>query len=135
MAASLYIVVEGDDPGFDIYVRGHAIARQEDALERLAKKLGVPPLLAFFSADANSMATLLDGGAGNPEWAKTLPPPQWFSPNEGLETVSALVSYLRENPTAISEAARVREELEEYEDVLQKARARELRWQLAVSWR
>jgi hypothetical protein len=135
MAASLYIVVEGDDPGFDIFVNGHAIAREEDALERLAKKLGVPPLLAFFSADQNSMATLLDGGAGDPEWAKTLPPPQWFSAEDGLQTVTALLGHLRQSPAAIGEARNVMHELEQYEAVLRKAAARELRWQLAVSWR
>src|SRR5271165_6178401 len=66
MSASMYIVVEGEDPGFDIFVNGHALARNEDALERLAERLSVPPLLEFFSADRNSMALLLDQGAGNP---------------------------------------------------------------------
>lgn len=35
MSASMYIVVEGDDPGYDIFVNGHALARNEDALESL----------------------------------------------------------------------------------------------------
>jgi hypothetical protein len=135
MAASLYIVVEGEDPGFDIYVNGHAVAREEDALERLAKKLGVQPLLAFFSADQNSMATLLDGGAGDPAWAKTLPPPQWFSPDDGLKTVRALLTHLRRSPGAVGEAQNVIHELEQYEAVLRKTGERGLRWQLAVSWR
>ncbi len=67
MAACLYIVVEGEDPGFDIFVNGQALARNEDALERLAGRLRVRPLLEFFSADENSMALLLDQGAGNPD--------------------------------------------------------------------
>ncbi|HET8638130.1 MAG TPA: hypothetical protein VFL96_14875, partial [Acidobacteriaceae bacterium] len=75
----MYIVVEGEDPGYDIFVNGHALARNEDALEKLATRLRVKPLLEFFSADENSMALLLEEGAGDPEWAKTLPPPQWFS--------------------------------------------------------
>ncbi len=40
MAASMYIVVEGEDPGFDIFVNGRSLARYEDALERLALRLG-----------------------------------------------------------------------------------------------
>jgi hypothetical protein len=59
MAASLYIVVEGEDPGFNIFVNGQALARNEDALERLAESLSVTPLLQFFSADENSMCLLL----------------------------------------------------------------------------
>src|SRR6478752_4466594 len=101
MSASMYIVVQGDDPGFDIFVNGHALARNEDALEKLAEKLGVKPLLEFFSADQNSMALLLEEGAGDPEWAKTLPPPQWFSAEDGLTTVSVLLAHLRDNPTML----------------------------------
>src|SRR4051795_11047815 len=100
MAASLYIVVEGEDPGFDIFVNGHALARNEDALERLAERLQVRPLLDFFSADENSMGLLLAQGAGNPEWARHLPEPQWFAAHAWLATVSALLEFLRGAQTA-----------------------------------
>lgn len=136
MAASLYIVVEGEDPGFDIFVNGHALARNEDALERLAERLKVSPLLEFFSADEDSMALLLEQGAGNPEWAQHLPEPQWFAPATGLVTVGALLEFLRGSPTAFgSETTAVVSELREYERVLRKAAERGLRWHLAVSWR
>ena len=136
MAACLYIVVEGEDPGFDIFVNGHALARNEDALERLAERLRVSPLLEFFSADENSMALLLEQGAGNPEWAQHLPQPQWFAPAKGLTTVCSLIQFLTKSPAALgSETAAVLAELREYERVLRKAAVRELRWHLAVSWR
>ncbi len=136
MAASLYIVVEGEDPGFDIFVNGHALARNEDALERLAESLHVAPLLQFFSADENSMCLLLDQGAGDPEWASHLPEPQWFDPADGLLTVSALIRFLIETPVSFgSETIPVLGELREYERVLEKARIYKLRWHLAVSWR
>jgi hypothetical protein len=132
----MYIVVEGEDPGFDIFVNGHALARNEDALEKLALRLGVKPLLEFFSADENSMALLLEEGAGDPEWAKTLPPPQWFTPDDGLVTISTLLDYLKDAPAAFgSETTPIINELEEYERVLQKTSLRNLRWQLAVSWK
>lgn len=136
MAASLYIVVEGEDPGFDIFVNGHALARNEDALERLAERLKVSPLLDFFSADENSMALLLEQGAGNPDWARHLPEPQWFDAGRGLASVCALLDFFRESPTALgSETASVVSELREYERVLLKAAHYGLRWHLAVSWR
>jgi hypothetical protein len=136
MSASMYIVVEGEDPGFDIFVNGHALARNEDALEKLAMRLDVKPLLEFFSADQNSMALLLDEGAGDPEWAKTLPPPQWFSPEDGLQTIVALLEHLKDAPAALgSETELVINELEEYQRVLRKTATRNLRWQLAVSWK
>ncbi|HZL27543.1 MAG TPA: hypothetical protein VFC39_13540, partial [Acidobacteriaceae bacterium] len=60
MAASMYIVVQGEDPGYDIYVNGRALAQHEDALEKLAIKIGVKPLIEFFSADENLMALLVE---------------------------------------------------------------------------
>ncbi len=136
MAASLYIVVEGEDPGFDIFVNGHALARNEEALHRVAQTLRVPALLDYFSADENSMALLLEQGTGDPDWAQHLPQPQWFAGTEGLTTVRAFIDYLAENPAALgSESAPVLNELKEYEQVLQKTTAHGLRWHLAASWR
>jgi hypothetical protein len=136
MAASLYIVVEGEDPGFDIFVNGQALARNEDALEKLAERLKVSPLLEFFSADENSMALLLEQGTGNPVWARHLPEPQWFEASCGLLTVRSLIDFLTANPAALgSETQAVLVELREYERVLSKTAKRELHWHLAVSWR
>jgi hypothetical protein len=136
MAASMYIVVEGEDPGFDTYVNGRALARNEDAVERLALRLGVKPLIEFFSADENSMSLLIEEGAGNPQLMNKLPPPQWYSAVDGLVTVEALVSALEHEPQQLgSEGEQVLSELLEYRRVLRKTRDREMRWHLAVSWR
>ena len=70
----MYIVVEGEDPGFDTFVNGRALARHEDSLEKLAMSLGVRPLIDFFSADENSMLLLIEEGAGNSDLVKRLPP-------------------------------------------------------------
>ena len=132
----MYIVVEGEDPGFDIFVNGQALARNEDALERLALRLGVSPLLECGSADDNSMALLLEQGAGNPDWAHHLPQPQWFTPDDGLKTVTTLVLFFESSPAAFgSETQPVLQELREYETVLTKAARFALKWHLAVSWR
>jgi hypothetical protein len=136
MAASMYIVVEGEDPGFDIFVNGRSLARHEDALERLAIRLGVRPLIEFFSADENSMSLLIEEGAGNPELMRRLPPPQWYAPGDGLATVQALVAALEDDPQQLgTEGPQVLTELEEYAKVLEKTMRAELRWHLAVSWR
>lgn len=136
MAASMYIVVEGEDPGYDIFVNGRALARYESALERLAIELGIKPLLEFFSADEDSMALLIEEGAGNPDLLKRLPPPQWFSPADGLNTVDALLASLEADPYQLgSEGEVVISELREYQTVLRKTAERQLRWHLAVSWR
>ena len=132
----MYIVVEGEDPGFDTFVNGRALARNEDSLERLALRLGINTLLDFFSADENSMALLMEQGAGNPEWAQHLPQPQWFKAEAGLKSVSTLIHFLEDNPAAMgSETMQALQELREYEVVLQKTARYGLRWHLAISWR
>jgi hypothetical protein len=132
----MYIVVEGEDPGFDIYVNGRALARNEDAIEKLSLRVGVKPLLEFFSADENSMALLIEEGAGDPDLLKRLPPPQWYSPKDGLATVYALVRALEAEPQQLgTEGELVLSELLEYATVLEKSATRSLRWHLAVSWR
>jgi len=132
----MYIVVEGEDPGFDIFVNGRALARYEDALERLALRLGVRPLIEFFSADENSMSLLIEEGAGNPDLMRRLPPPQWYGPADGLGTVRALVASLQDDPQQLgTEGTQVLAELQEYERVLEKTMRAGLRWHLAVSWR
>lgn len=136
MAASLYIVVEGEDPGFDIFVNGQAMARNEDALERLAERLKVKPLLDYFSADENSMALLQEQGVASPEWASHLPQPQWYDAGDGVTTVTALLEFLAANPAALgSETQPVATELREYERVLRKTALYGLKWHIAVSWR
>ena len=132
----MYIVVEGEDPGYDIFVNGRSLARHEDALERLALRLGVRPLIEFFSADENSMSLLIEEGAGNPEIMRRLPPPQWYTAADGLVTVRALLDALVEEPQLLgTDGERVLSELQEYAVVLEKTQAREMRWHLAVSWR
>ena len=136
MAASMYIVVEGEDPGYDIFVNGRSLARNEDSLERLALQLGVRPLIEFFSADENSMSLLIEEGAGNPDLMKRLPPPQWYGPGDGLLTVEALLQTLRQEPQQLgTEGPQVVAELDEYARVLRKTEQAGLRWHLAVSWR
>jgi hypothetical protein len=136
MAASMYIVVQGEDPGFDIYVNGRALARNEDAVEKLALQVGVRPLIEFFSADENLMSLLVEGGAGDAELMKQLPPPQWFRGDEGLATVTALIETLQDEPQKLgSEGVLVLEELREYAVVLRKTAERGLGWHMAVSFR
>lgn len=129
-------MVEGEDPGFDIFVNGRALARNEDAVEKLALRLNVRPLIEFFSADENSMSLLIEEGAGNRELMQRLPPPQWYAAQDGLTTVEALIVAIEHEPQQLgSEGEQVLSELLEYRRVLEKTRQREMRWHLAVSWR
>jgi hypothetical protein len=134
MSISLFIVVEGEDPGFDIFVNGHALARNEDVLERLANALNVSPLISFLSADEEIMAALLENGEGSGNPPAFHAPSQWFDPLDGLLTVQILLNHLNYSPSSLgSETSAVFLELREYERVLRKTVERGLQWRLELS--
>src|SRR5260370_42007643 len=55
---SYYIVLEKDIHNFDVYVNGNMLAKESDALERLAKKIVVTPLVCFFSIGTLELSSL-----------------------------------------------------------------------------
>src|SRR5229473_4683638 len=81
---SYYIVLEKDIPNFDVYVNGNMLAKESDALERLAKKSGVTPLLSFFSIDPEEVTSLVgDEGETIERLGGKATKEQWFNAEEG----------------------------------------------------
>jgi hypothetical protein len=121
----IYIRLERKIEGFDEMVDGKAASRAETQLEKISKKLGVVPLMEFFSASPEEMA----------EFEVELPdapPAKFFDANEGLRTVQTLRAYLEKNPGEISDSARVLEDLRDFERVLSKAVENGIGWHLSV---
>ena len=88
----------------------------------------------YYNCPSDVAPKIAEGG--DPEWANHLPQPQWFTPDLGLATVTALLDFFRTSPTALgSETAAVVSELREFDCVLRKTAQHKLRWHLAVSWR
>ena|SRR5687767_4326851 len=132
MSAAYYIVVNSPDPGFETFVNGKALSRADAALESAAVKAGVKPLREFFSVSADDLATLAEEFGDEMEDAGPSPEEQWFAAGDGLRTIKALLAGLESNPLALGEG--VREDLLEFEAVLQQATDRDLRWHLAVAY-
>jgi hypothetical protein len=133
MSAALYIVLEDADPGFDTYVDGKALSNAETELHALANRLGVTPLMEFFSMDPEDM--LAEAEAFNTGvTADEVPAEQWFPAEAGLKTVQALLGHLDANPEAIAATPSVANELAGFQEVLEQARERGIRWHLAVDY-
>ena len=138
MSAALFIVLKKDIPGFDPFVNGKALSAAEKKLDALAKKLGVTPLMDFFSADPQEVLDFLEdearatGQASSPPAGLTVE--QWFDPADGLRTVRALRAHLGANPNAVRNAPDVIGDLDEFERVLGRAAAKKVRWHLAVDY-
>jgi hypothetical protein len=133
MSSALYIVLERKDPAIETYVDGKALSWAEEELKALAGRLGVTPLMDFFSADPEELlaqAEEFNTGLTPDE----VPKEQWFPSAEGLKTVRALLEYVDAHPSEFPSAASIANELAGFQFVLEAADKGGIRWHLAVDY-
>ena len=95
MGAALYIALETTASAVDNVVDGKALSRAEGELASLARRLGVRPLMEFFSMSPDEYEA--DVAQFNPlAGIEQVPPFQedWFTAEEGLATVRALIGHM-----------------------------------------
>jgi len=129
---AFYVVLEKQTSNADVYVNGNFISKNSDALDKLAKQLGVRTLLSFFSVSPEEIASLLevesvDSIKDNSKYAE-----KWFAADEGLRTVNALLENL--SGSGIGDLDRVEANLREFVRVLELAKTNDTRWHLAVDY-
>ena len=124
---AFYIVLQEKIPGIDAAsLEGRALSRHSDKLEALAKQASVTSLMNLFSAPEAEMAEFLE------DHEDTMNPPKekWFSAEEGLNTITALLAALANAP--LHENTAIKTELRQFQKVLQAARSRNVRWHLGI---
>ena|SRR2546428_11628068 len=122
---ALYIVLEIQIPGLDTMIDGKMLSQAEERLAQEAGRLGVRPLMEFFSVNSEEAGSFLEGeGLGDAE----IPVEQWFPAEEGLTTVQALLGEIDSFP----ETKSAREDLLGLERVLKAAQKNGIRWHLAI---
>ena len=132
MGAAYYIVLDREIAGVDPFVNGKAVARESDRLELVTQSLGLRDINEFVSASPDDlMATAEELGI---ELPNEPPPEAWFTPEEGLTWVSRLQDHLRTNPNEVGDADAVLADLAEYRQLLDTAKANDIRWHFAVDF-
>lgn len=132
MSSAYYIVPKCKIDGFDTFVNGKALASFE-GLDELASRCGVRPLIDFYGQAGEEFTDLLeDAGCGIPEEA--LPEARWFSADEGLSCVRALISGLLEGLEREEDVSDVIQDLREFESVLDRLASEGIPWHLAVDF-
>jgi hypothetical protein len=126
MGSALYIALEREIPGLDSVVDGKMLSKAEKHLAKAAKRLGVRPLMDFFSISTDEAANLL----GNDMVGMDIPAAKWFTAEEGLMTVDALLAET--NNSAHLRAAR--DDLLQCQRVLREAQKHGVRWHLAIDF-
>jgi hypothetical protein len=129
VSVALYIAAEREVRDLDTQVGGKALGRSNN-LDRLAARIGVRPLMDYFSMDPERAAAHFEELGEEP--LTDIPEEAWFPAEDGLVTVRGLLRHLEANPTAIPAAAEIASELREFEGVLVGLAAAGVRWHLAV---
>ena len=135
MGAAMYVVLERDVPDLGSSLDGKALSHADYVLSPLARRLGVTPLMDFFSMsreDAAAEAEQFNTLAGLEE--ARVPDEQWFPAVEGPRTVRALVAHLEDHPDAVEAPGRVLDDLRDFADVLEEADRRGIRWHLGIDY-
>ena|SRR5258707_11157392 len=126
MGAALYISLEKEIPGVDTMIDGKMLSRAEQHLSGLAERLGVRPLMEFLSVSADEASDLLGEDVAGVE----IPAAQWFSAEEGLKTVDALLA----EADAFPESRAAKDDLLGCQRVLRQSQKHGVRWHLAIDF-
>jgi hypothetical protein len=126
MGTALYIALEKNIPDVDTMIDGKMLSKAEKHLAKAAKRLGVRPLMDFFSTGADEAADLL----GEDVAGMDIPAAQWFSAEEGLRTVDALIA----EADASAELKAAKDDLMGCQRILQEAQKCGVRWHLAIDF-
>lgn len=129
MSVAFYIVLDNDDPGFDTFVNGKALAKESKKLDAICQKLELPKFDDFVSMSADDMAEFVGDDAEFSGMEE-----KWFDAEDGLKFVNALITHIRTNPNNMKNLKKILEELWEYADVLGKAKAIGAKWHLAIDF-
>lgn len=130
MSVAYYIVLDNDDPGFETFVNGKAVAHAIDDLDGLCDASGLARLESFVGQSAEDYADLLGEEIEFPEGQES--GNLWFEPEAGIAWVDALMAAINASPDTLRDRGRVLDDLAEYKKVLVQARDIGARWHLAL---
>jgi hypothetical protein len=125
-----YIVLERTIPGVETFINGKAVARAGELLDSLANDAGVSPLSNFFSASAEELTGFAADHGVNMKELGTAPSEEWFSPQDGLTTIAALMGAAETRKMDET----ILQDLKAFQSVLRAAQANGVRWHLAVDY-
>ena len=126
MGTSLYIALEKTLPDVNTMIDGKMLGKAEKQLAKAARRLGMHPLMDFLSTSADEAAELLGEDVAGIE----IPSAQWFSADEGLRTVDALLAAVDASP----ELSAAKDDLLGCQRILREAQKHGVRWHLAIDF-
>ena len=130
MSVAYYIVLDDEEPGFEMDVNGKAVASSIEELDAICEKNGLSRLDDFMGQSIDELSDLLGEDIGLPEGENE--GQLWFSPDEGIALLGALIERVKDSPKALALSEEVLEDLEAFRAVLVSAKSIGAKWHLAV---
>ena len=127
MSLAYFIVLNADDADFDTFVDGKSIAHAFDEIMEFCKSHGLKTIEDFHSQDVSEMLGEFD------DIELPVQEIRWFSADEGIEWVNALIMKLEhENPSFLN--AGILEDFKDYLDVFNKTKKSGAKWHLELDF-
>jgi hypothetical protein len=131
MGAALFIVLEREVSGIDAgSVSGKFLSKKLEWLDDAAKELNVRPLSEFISINPEDAEAFLEGEGADAS-GLSLAPEQWFTADEGMNTVQALLQQIAS--TSPGETG-LSQDLKACLQVLTRAQQEDIRFHFAVDF-
>ncbi len=133
MSLAWYISTERDISGLDTSVDGKSIAHaSEGKLAAIVEELGIRHPMDFFSTSLEEVEGLIGESLGDAGDMPSLSEEDWFSAEEGLNTVRPLLAYLREKEGELDHQEEIIFDLKEYERILAVLAKEGVRWHMSI---
>ena len=139
MSVAYYICADvpetDENHEFFMDMDGKALARvEEDVLEQLAQRANVKPLMQFFSMPQGEWDDYVDDIKDLLDEDEVFDPQEltWFSADEGLKTVLALIAEIDKTPQLLAQPEAVIDDLESMAAILSRLVEHGIRWHLAI---
>ena len=136
MSTAFFIVLDNKAPGFETFVNGKSLAKDSEGLDKIAEALGIRLLDEFVSYSPEEARAMMEEMGGDPVEIEAikLPDQTWYDPEEGLTWVRQMITHLQAAPSAVKHPEGVLEDLQEYQAVLEQAKAVGAKWNLQVDF-
>ena len=132
MSVAFYIVLDHQNLNFDTFVNGKAIAHC-DALETILKKLELNDIYDYVDGDfEESLEEDMEDDDFEEEQVFDPSKYKWFTAAEGIEYFSKIKTWLQDNPSEVDDTDYIIADLDEFIDLLHKARAIGAMWHLQL---
>ena len=139
MSVAYYICADvpevDENHEFFMDMDGKALASvEEDVLEQLAQRANVKPLMQFFSMPQGEWDDYVDDIKDLLDEDEVFDPQEltWFSADEGLKTVLALIAEIDKTPQLLAQPEAVIDDLESMAAILSRLVEHGIRWHLAI---